>query len=964
MKKIFISLLLSLIGGSACAQWVPAALNDDSQKTSDSRSYYKLDLDKIRTQLAKAQETGKNAKPVEILLPTLSGKIERFAVYSFPVVVKELAEKYQLGSYVGVGIDDPSKYVRFSVAPNDFQSMMIKDGSYEFIDPQNKDKTIYRVHPKTNKDKNGFMCSTNEHQLSKKEIEDLFAKGNSFTHQPTDFTKTSDKKFRTMRLAISATGEYTAYHGGTVAGAVAAINATMTRVNGVFEKDLAVHLNVQNFPDIIYTDAASDPYTTNIGLTLQQVLTINVGNANYDIGHVFNAANKDGSAGCLGCVCTDPHFFKPEAKGSAYSQTTSPVGDDFDIDFVAHEMGHQLGAHHTFSTNLEGSGVQVEPGSGSTIMGYAGITGIDTDVQAHSDPYFHIASIKEIQTNLRNKTCDVETAMTNNPPVIAALPTYNIPKGTAFVLTASATDPENDPLTYTWEEVDNATVTTNKNNLGTTTTGATFRSVSPASSPTRYFPKLSSVLAGTLNNNLNTWESVSAVARISKFAVTVRDNHNIPTQQQTQYAEQTIVVGNDGPFKINTTQVYHNISSPVSWDVANTNAAPYNSPNVKIDYTTDNGSTWTILTASTGNDGSESFNFPAALNGQNIKLRISSIGNVFYAVKQISVTTTPICDGSAPTLVTVENITASSAKVNWSSVLGAAYQVRYKKTTDVSWQQTTSATNSITLSGLASDSKYDVEVAAVCSGAVGTYSTTKQFTTLSTITYCTIKTSSSNDEYISNVTLANINNNSGAGNYTDYGTDPAKTINLISGTNNMISVTITWTAGVNPEAVRAWIDFNRNGIFEASEMVMDAQTSSNPTVSSTFSVPVTAVLNQKLKMRVALRYNISPEACTSYAFGEVEDYNVIVSSPLTLSTVEQNDSGNDIQVYPNPTSDILYITKVSDKADFEIHNAAGQLVKSGVINNNRVQVESLITGVYIITIKDKGISKIIKFIKK
>jgi len=962
MKKIFISLLLSLIGGSACAQWVPATLNDDSQKTSDARSYYRLDLDKIRTQLAEAQETGKNAKPVEILLPTLNGKIERFAVYSFPVVVKELAEKYQLGSYVGVGIDDPSKYVRFSVAPNDFQSMMIKDGSYEFIDPQNKDKTIYRVHPKTNKDKNGFMCSTNEHQLSKKEIEDLFAKGNSFTHQPTDFTKTSDKKFRTMRLAISATGEYTAYHGGTVAGAVAAINATMTRVNGVFEKDLAVHLNVQNFPDIIYTDAASDPYTTNIGLTLQQVLTINVGNANYDIGHVFNAANKDGSAGCLGCVCTDPHFFKPEAKGSAYSQTTSPVGDDFDIDFVAHEMGHQLGANHTFSHNLEGTGVNMEPGSGSTIMGYAGIT-FANDVQAHSDAYFHIESIKQIQANLISKTCDVETNIVNTPPVISVLPTYNIPKGTAFVLTASATDAEGDPLTYTWEEVDNAFTTINKNNLGTTTSGASFRSIAPSVSPVRYFPNLPSVLNGILNNSGNTWESVSTVPRITNFAVTVRDNSPIANQQQTASREQKIIVGNNGPFKVITTQVYHNIPSVVSWDVANTNTAPYNSPNVKIDYTTDNGSTWTVLAASTANDGSETLTFPAALNGQNIKLRISSIENIFYAVKQISVSTAPVCDGSAPTNITVENITASSAKISWNSMLGAAYQIRYKKTVDVSWQQVTSATNSITLSGLASDSKYDVEVAAVCSGTVGTY-TTKQFTTLSNLTYCAIKTSSSNDEYISNVTLRNINNNSGAGNYTDYGTDPAKTINLISGTNNTISVTITWTAGVNPEAVRTWIDFNRNGIFEGSEMVMDAQSSSNPTVSSTFSVPTNAVLNQKLKMRVALRYNISPEACTSYAFGEVEDYNVIVSGPLTLGTADQNNLKNDIQIYPNPASDILYVTKVSGKAVFEIHNTAGQLIKNGVINNDRVQVESLITGVYMITIKDSRISKTIKFIKK
>ena len=972
MKKLITTFLCSLIGGTALAQWTPAAFEGRSERSSNVRSYYKLDLDKIRTQLRDAQETGKNAKPVEISLPTMDGKIEKFAVYSFPVVVKELADQYQLGSYVGVGIDDPSKYLRFSVAPNDFQSMIIKDGVYEFIEPQNADKTIYGVHPKTNKTAGGFFCSMNENALSKKQIDALYSKGKSFNNQSTNFAKSSDKKYRTMRLAMSVTGEYTQFFGGTVAQALIAINATMTRVNGVFEKDFALHLIVQNFPGIIYTNAATDPYSAPAAgaggawnLELQNTLTTNVGNANYDIGHLFGASGGGGSAGCIGCVCTDPTTAEPEGKGSGFTSPADaiPQGDNFDIDYVAHEMGHQLGANHTFSMNIEGTGVNMEPGSGSTIMGYAGITGA-ADVQPHSDAYFHIASIRQVQDNLMDTSCDIETTITNNPPVIGALSDYTIPKGTAFVLTATATDPENDPMTYTWEQFDDASTPVSAV-TGNNTTGGLFRSWTPtATGNTRYFPKLSSVLAGNLTVPAD-WETVSNVARSTSFRLTVRDNNPVATSQQTQSGLVNITVSNDGPFKINTTQVYHNTLSAVTWDVANTAAAPYNAANVKIDYTTDNGITWTVLSASTPNDGTESYTFLPTLNGQNIKLRISSIGNIFYAVKQVLVTAAAPCDGTAPTGITISNITAASATVNWNTVMGATYQIRYKKSIETTWQQATSSTNSVVLNSLEEGVKYDVQVAAVCSGTPGSYSATNQFITASSVTYCALTSADASEEYISNVTLANLNNTSGSNTYTNYGTDPAKIVNLLAGsTNNTVSVTKAWATDLYPEGVRVWIDFNRDGAFTDSEMVLTSAASTVATVSSTFTVPATAVLNKTLKMRVALRYNTLAAACTSYTYGEVEDYNVIVSSTI-LAANDVNAANDGIQLYPNPASDVLNITKVSDKAAYKIYSAAGQLIDSGNINAGKINVSGLIKGGYVITIEDNGKDLFrSKFIKK
>ncbi|WP_353148852.1 fibronectin type III domain-containing protein [Chryseobacterium sp.] len=903
MKKIFTSYFFFCLFGFVQSQWTAASGEKGTQNSSFIKNYYSLDIPLLKSQLAKAQETGKNAKPVEIFLPTLNGKLEKFSVYSFPVVVKELAEQYQLSSYVGVGIDDPAKYVRFSLAPNDFQSMIIKEGGYEFIEPVNTSKTIYGVHPKTEGGKEGFICSTGETEADKREIKKLFKEGSSFSKQPGDFARSSDKKYRTMRLAMSVTGEYTQFHGGTVAGALTAINATLTRVNGVFEKDFALHLNLQNYPNVIYTNPATDPYATVVlgagvpgswNTELQQTLTANVGNANYDIGHLFGASGGGGNAGCIGCVCLDPGGSHPSTgagKGSGITSPSNgiPQGDTFDIDFVAHEMGHQLGGNHTFSYQNQGAPVQMEPGSGTTIMAYAGVAnsnlapppGTTFDIQPNSDAYFFKGSIDQVQEVLVARTCDVETPTTNTPPVIASLPTYNIPKGTAFVLTASATDAENDAMTYTWEEVDLMTTSINSGNLGNTDGGASFRSVIPSANPTRYFPRLSSVLAGVLNNSNNLWEAVSTVPRTTKFAVTVRDNSPIANQQQTQSAIQTIIVGNNGPFKVNPTTIYNNGPTSVTWDVVSTNAAPYNVANVKIDFTTDNGVTWNVVAASTPNDGSESLDFssfPLTVGG-TAKIRVSAINNVFYAIGTAAIDTLPICTTNPPGGVQVSAITQTTATVTWNASYNATYVVQYRVAGTTNWTTfaPAPATNTVTLTGLTAGTHYEVRIANVCSGVTGNFSAPATFMT----PYCAATSSNTNLGYISNVTVAAVNsytmsNNSGANNYTDYSIDATKLTTLVRGTaNNNISVSKSWPAALSNKAVSVWIDFNKDGIFDANEIILTGANNTTTPITGTFTVPATAYSGPfTTRMRVVLRDSNSPGACGNFTNGEVEDYAV------------------------------------------------------------------------------------------
>lgn len=978
MKRIFTSLLCGLMTTAAFAQWSPTSMQGEKIRTaSNVKSYYSLDLNAMRSKLANAQETGSNAVPVEIKLPTLNGKIERFAVYSSPVVVKSIADRYQLGSYVGVGIDDPNAIVRFSVAPNDFQSMIVRNGKYEFIEPQNTSKTVYGVHPKTNKteEDKAFVCSTSEAPLTKAQMDKLYMSGKSFTNNPTDFSKASDKKFRTMRLAMTTNGEYTQYFGG-VAGAMTAINATLTRCNGVFEMDFGLRLILQDFPALIYTDPATDPYSTTLSswnLSAQKAITAVAGEANYDIGHMFGASGGGGNAGCIGCVCISPPLNGSgvptgNGKGSGITSPADgiPMGDNFDIDYVAHEIGHQLGANHTFSMSLEGTGQNVEPGSGSTVMGYAGITGA-TDVQPHSDAYFHINSIIQVQNNLVAKTCDIETPVNNNPPVITAMADLTIPKGTAFVLTAQATDPENDPMTYTWEQVDNASSGTTIANLGTLTNGPTFRSWTPTASPTRYFPKLSTVISGNLKNNAD-WEAVSTVARTTNFRVTVRDNNADVTQKQTQSALQKVTVHANGPFKITSTKVYNNAPGPLTWDVVGTNAAPFNVANVKIDYTSDNGATWTELAASTPNDGTEDFSFASFPTNTALKVRISAIGNVFYAIAPVTVSAIVACDGTAPAGLNVTGVTTASAVVAWDPIASATYIVRYKKAADATWTEVPVSTNTYTMTNLDEGTAYNVQVASVCSGTTGTYTAVTNFTTLM-LQYCTLTSTNSSDEYISNVTItaegaAGVNSSSGASTYTNYSSDPARLVRLAKGTNNnTISVTKAWSGTTYNEAVTVWIDFDRSGTFDDDEFVMSTSGDKTTPVTDTFSVPADAYSGDKpVGMRVALKFS-TPQMtpCGSYTYGEVEDYAVMISSTLG---VNDNVKASAVQVYPNPAIDLLNVTKVSDKASYTIYNMAGQAVAKGKVTNGKVQVSQLEKGVYMISVDNNGQINQVKFIKK
>ena len=592
-----------------------------------------FELFNVNTTQVNEKLTFSKKNEIVIELPTPNG-IQRFLVKEASVFSDELAAKYpQIKSYVGVGLDDKTARVRFSKSKIGIH-VMISSGEYPMylIDPYTKDKKTSIAYFKNKNEKNKFECLFDEQNLAVKnrKIQKTF--------------NANDGKLRTYRMALIGTAEYSQFHltnQGVGAGesnetkkaaVLSAMNVSMTRINGIFERDLGVTMKlVSNNTDLIFLDAATDGLTNNdISILVNESQTkcdAVIGNANYDIGHVFAWVDDESGNGLAGggVVCTTGE----KAQGASMRKT--PLGDRFDIDLVAHEIGHQFGSNHTQNGDCNRfNATAVEPGSGSTIMGYAGFC--DPNVQNISDAYFHAVSIAEMwNIVITSATCGVQTATNNTAPVANAGGDYTIPKSTPFVLKGTATDADaGNSLTYNWEQLDNQTATMPP--VATNTTGPMFRSFSSSTSPNRFMPAIATVLAG---NTSSTWEVVPSVARTMNFSLTVRDN--VLNGGATARDDVKITVdANSGPFLVTsqTTAITLNGNSTqtITWDVANTTAVPVNAANVNILLSTDGGITFpNVLISNTANDGTENVTLSNITTTQ-ARIKVEAANHIFYAV--------------------------------------------------------------------------------------------------------------------------------------------------------------------------------------------------------------------------------------------------------------------------------------------------------------------------------------------
>lgn len=608
-------------------------------------------------------------------LPMPDGAFQRFSLFEYYVMHPVLAAKFPgIKTYTGQGIDDPYAIIKISMS-NDLglHAMVLSPNGSVFIDPYSKNNTTdyMSYYRKDLQRTSSFVCSQSD------AIEN--AERNI---QQANQLRTNGTQLRTYDLALACTGEYAAFFGGTVSGATAGMAATMNRVNGIYEAELSIRMQlVANNNLLTYTNSSTDPYTNGNGSTMLGQNQTNcdavIGSANYDIGHVVSTGG--GGVAGLGVVCSNGN------KARGVTGSSSPTGDPFDVDYVAHEMGHQFGGSHTFNSTTGScsgnrtSSAAYEPGSGITIQAYAGICGTD-DLAPNSIAYFHGYSLDQMivfSTTGTGNSCPATTATGNIAPVVTNMAARcSIPVSTPFILTGAATDGNGDPLTYSWEERD----------LGPagawnvqSTTAPQFRTFPPSTSPSRTFPKLSDII----NNTTTVGELLPNQARNLNFRLTARDYRAGGGGIMHPDTNVVIVVVNSGgAFAVtapNTAVTWAGGSAQtVTWNVSGTTGSGINTANVKISLSTDGGNTFpTVLLASTANDGSEIITVPNVAT-TTARIKVEAVGNIFFdmsnanftitssilsVITTSSIATTNYCPGSSLNVSFTTNGSANAGNI-------------------------------------------------------------------------------------------------------------------------------------------------------------------------------------------------------------------------------------------------------------------------------------------------------------
>ncbi|NNE33098.1 MAG: T9SS type A sorting domain-containing protein [Winogradskyella sp.] len=932
-----------------------------SKERPNNSTLVNLNLNQFKNALInvpKRSEYNKN-EGVVLSFPNPKGELQSYLVVEASVMKPELQAQFpEIRSFVGKGVNNSTSIIRFSISPEKgLSSMVLSDEKTVFIEPYSKDLKTYIVFSNSIADQPTapFICET-EYVPSKLNLSD---------EQYAELKNANDGTLRTYDLALACTVEYSQFHGGTLSNVMAAMNTTMTRVNGVFERDLGLTMEMVPNTSIIFLgpDVDSDPYTNSSGSAMlnqnQTTCDSNIGFNNYDIGHVFSTGG--GGIAQLNSPCSSN-----KAKG--VTGQSSPVGDAFDIDYVAHEIGHQFGGNHTQNNNCQRSGVSVEPGSASTIMGYAGIC--FPNVQNNSDDYFHGENIKEMWANISagtSSTCFTASATNNAAPVSIAGADYSIPKSTAFVLKGDATDSDTDArdLTYCWEQIDAAPAQMPP--LSTNTGGPAFRSLDPNISPNRYMPALSTVMSGSLSS---TWEVIPSVGRTMNFSLTVRDNEL--NGAATSSDEMLVSVEDVTPFTVNTPPAWApNSSQQVSWVVGETDNSIINCQTVNILFTINNGISFTTLASGVPNTGSATITVPNVATTNNAKVLIEAADNIFYAVSEaFPISTEPDYSISSTTGDLVAcNIDAVTYEFNFSVSNGYSENTSFSVTGIPS-----GATFNLSPANLSDNGTVTLDISGLNSVAETNYTIT--LTATSSITKSSnvnllvtddLCESNGNLDFqtrITRVSFNTIDNEDTSiktmpySDYTSISTDVEAGSNydlIIEGNSDGSVQVIT----------RVWIDWNQNCSFNDPGETYDLGTAFglvNEPVGTPFniSVPNDAAEGTTL-MRVGFKYtpngaNQFPTACETGYDGEVEDYTLNVLNNLGV----EDALWNGLIIYPNPNKGefkIDFSPNTGEPITVEVFDIRGRKLQTKQFNaqsrfSETITLNSAEPGVYLVQISD------------
>lgn len=509
MRNILLANLLCTVSSTVIAQTV-----------------VQLDINQLEQQLGKIPvNRSVTSSPATIIkLPLTNGSWHRFRMVRNGTMSRGLAAKFpQIATFDGYDLDSHAGFMKLDITPLGLHAMILNPGKETiYIDPVNKHSRNYKVYASKDESLKNMPKCLNHAQ----------GQLNSTVRSNANFAQFGVCQLTTYRLALAATAQYTQFAGGTVADALAEQVVTINRVNGIYETSSALTFAIiPNNDEIIYVNPNTQPYTHGVPFLLVNENQSNVdsviGPNHYDVGHVFDTGAATGFAPGKTCNNSD--------KAMGTTAMPQPVGDPFAVDFVAHELGHQVGANHTQNNDCgRFPPTAVEPGSGSTVMSYAGICA--PNVQKHANAYFHGINLQEIG-NFTNKgvgrLCGKRSPI-GKTPIVSQPPNITVAQLTPFALIAHAKGQGKENFTYTWEQMDDQITPQppSPNAAG----GPNFRSFSPSKSPVRYLPNLQDLA----NGGPFTWEVLPAVNRTMHFRLTVRGNMQGPSCNA--YRDMTVTV--------------------------------------------------------------------------------------------------------------------------------------------------------------------------------------------------------------------------------------------------------------------------------------------------------------------------------------------------------------------------------------------------------------------------------------
>ncbi|MCD6019115.1 MAG: hypothetical protein K0S53_2236 [Bacteroidetes bacterium] len=978
--KSFATILSAFIFSSVIAQTSGDALwnkfqfkeisGEKVRRNSFPTSYhlFQLDLNLLKSKLMDAPVLfSNNGQPSLVLeFPNADGNYEKFNVYESSIMDPLLEAKFpMIKTYAAQGIDDPTATMRFSVTQFGLHTMSISGiKSTVFIDPYTSDLATYIVYDRNNLGTNpqSFECLTDE-SVNLPSLQKNNGDGVSSVQN------INDQKLRTYRLAQSCNAEYGNIFAGSSnqkANIQAQMAITMNRVNGVYERDLAIHMNFVANNDLIiyYGSTTTDPWSNEWNTKTAQTIDAAIGVSNYDIGHNFNTSGG-GNAGCLSCVCLSSSQSGTH-KGRGYTGSPNPTGDPFDIDYVAHEMGHQYGGYHVMNTcSRSGNGTtEVEPASGSSIMGYAGICSSNVQNASHAD--FNYVNIRDISANIKtgnSSSCAAITTLTNTPPTASAGLDYTVPISTAYILEGTGSDVNgNASLTYNWSQNDPTQSPGNAAPQPTYSVGPLYRSFPPSTSPKRYMPALTTVLNNTLNS---TWEKTPSVGRTMNFSFVVRDN-NVGAGQTASDLMKVTVSAAAGPFSVtsqNTATTWTAATTQtVTWNVANTNTGAVNTPSVNIFLSTNGGMLYPITVASNvPNTGTAVITVPSVTTTTG-RLMVRGAGNIFYDINNATLTIVNAPASAAP----VSNFSVASS----NPCTGSSVQLTDQSlNAPTSWTWTATSSTGVTFSNVnaqnptvtfATAGTYTVSLMA--KNSLGTNTSTK------TLTVNTTPTVAVNSSTIC-AGDATVLTASGASTYS-WSTSSAAPSISVSPTSNT-TYTVRGTS---------------NGCFNTKTTMVTVR--NLPTVSLSMSSTLVCVNDGTMSLvgtptggsfsGTGVSGNaFDPSVAGSGTFSltyAYTDANSCANTDVKAITVNLCTGLNELSInsfvaYPNPTNgnfNIDFNKAITNPIEIEVFDAIGKLVLTQTVSTNHavISLESFAKGIYNVRLKTDESYSIVRVIKE